>query len=106
MSDYNWCHGPSCHKRKTTTRVRGVKGSKVLRTMKIKADRVGIWNYFCDQTCMHDFIYKHVQEFVQLHPRTEALETPIQDPKKTTHTHEFSWGNHSYTTTEIKPIEG
>ena len=35
MSDYNWCHGPSCHKRATTTRVRGVKGSKVLRTIKI-----------------------------------------------------------------------
>ena len=77
MSDYNWCHGPDCHKRKTTTRVRGVKGSKVLRTMKLKTDRVSIWKYFCDQTCMHDFIYKHIEQFVQLHPRPEALETPI-----------------------------
>ena len=77
MSDYIWCHGPSCHKRKTTTRVRGVKGSKVLRTIKLKTDRVSIWKYFCDQTCMHDFIYKHIEQFVQLHPRTEALETPI-----------------------------
>ena len=33
--DYNWCHGPLCHKRNTTNRVRGVKGSKVLRTIKI-----------------------------------------------------------------------
>jgi len=82
MSDYRWCHGPECHKRRTTTRVRGVKGSKVLRTMKLKTDRVGIWNYFCDQTCMHDFIYKHIQEFAQLHPRTEPLETPIEDPQK------------------------
>ena len=77
MSDYGWCHGPSCHKRATTNRVRGVKGSKVLRTIKIKQDRVSIWNYFCDQTCMHDFIFKHIEEIVQLHPRTEALETPI-----------------------------
>ena len=98
MSDYNWCHGPECHKRKTTTRVRGVKGSKVLRTMKIKADRVGIWNYFCDQTCMHDFIYKHVQEFVQLHPRTEALETPIEDPVKEQNT--YGW-----ITTKIKEVD-
>ena len=98
MSDYNWCHGPLCHKRKTTTRVRGVKGSKVLRTMKIKADRVGIWNYFCDQTCMHDFIYKHVQEFVQLHPRTEALETPIEDPVKEQNT--YGW-----ITTKIKEVD-
>ena len=104
--DYNWCHGPSCHKRRTTNRVRGVKGSKVLRTMKIKADRVGIWNYFCDQTCMHDFIYKHIKQFVQLHPRTEALETPIEDPKKTTHTREGYYGNnYSWTTTEIKEVD-
>ena len=82
MSDYQWCHGPSCHKRKTTTRVRGVKGSKVLRTRKLKTNGVGIWNYFCDQTCMYDFIYKHIEQFVQLHPRTEALETPIEDPVK------------------------
>ena len=83
MSDYNWCHGPDCHKRKTTTRIRGVKGSKVLRTIKLNADRHSIWKYFCDQTCMYDFIHKHIQEFVQLHPITEALETPIQDPIKT-----------------------
>ena len=83
MSDYNWCHGPECHKRKTTTRVRGVKGSKVLRTMKLKQDRVSMWNYFCDQTCLMNFISKHFQEFVRLHPRTECLETPIEDPVKT-----------------------
>jgi YHS domain-containing protein len=85
LMDYQWCHGPSCHKRHTTNRVRGVKGSKVLRTIKIaqgNQNARGVWNYFCDQTCMHDFIYKHVEQFVQLHPRTEALETPIEDPTK------------------------
>ena len=34
MSDYNWCHGPKCHTHKTQDRIRGVKGSKVLRTRK------------------------------------------------------------------------
>ena len=87
--DFNWCHGPSCHKRATTTRVRGVKGSKVLRTMKVKQDRVSIWKYFCDQSCMHDFIETHVAQFVQLHRRREALETPIDDPKKTTN--QYGW---------------
>ena len=82
MSDYNWCHGPKCHKRHTTTRVRGVKGSKVLRTRKVPynsycAEHYRPYLYFCDQTCMHNFITKHIDEFVQLHPRTEALETPI-----------------------------
>ena len=101
MSDYNWCHGPECHKRHTTTRVRGVKGSKVLRTMKIKTDRVGIWNYFCDQTCMHDFIYKHIEQFVQLHPRTECLETPIEVKKETIETP--YWGKR--VVTQIKEVD-
>ena len=81
MSNYNWCHGPNCHKRHTTTRVRGVKGNKVLRTVKISLNNGWIknsyWEYFCDQTCMHDFFRKHYLEFIRLHPRTEALETPV-----------------------------
>ena len=80
MSDYIWCHGPRCHERATTTRVRGVKGSKVLRTIKFAVNNYranSIYKYFCDQTCMHDFIREHIEEFVQLHPRTEPLETPI-----------------------------
>jgi hypothetical protein len=85
MSEYKWCHGPNCHKRHTTTRVRGVKGNKVLRTVKIRANN---WNkdttheYFCDQTCLMDFINKHMQEFVRLHPRTDCLETPVTVTKE------------------------
>jgi hypothetical protein len=85
MSEYKWCHGPNCHKRHTTTRVRGVKGNKVLRTVKIRANnwtRDTQWEYFCDQTCLHDFIRKHFQEFVRLHPRTECLETPVNVTKE------------------------
>ena len=107
MSDYQWCHGPSCHERKTTTRVRGVKGSKVLRTVKIALNSYranSIYKYFCDQTCMHDFITKHIEQFIALHPRPDALETPIEDPKKTTHTYNYGYGDHSYTTTEIKKV--
>ena len=93
MTDYVWCHGPSCHKRRTTNRVRGVKGSKVLRTIKIALSseyrRNSIWKYFCDQTCMHDFIRTHVEEFVRLHPRAEALETLIEDPVKTQN--QYGW---------------
>ena len=85
MSNYNWCHGPNCHKRETTTRVRGVKGNKVLRTVKIRSTGWTLgtqWEYFCDQTCLHDFIRKHFLEFVRLHPRTECLETPVTVEKK------------------------
>ena len=107
MSDYNWCHGPFCHQRKTTTRVRGVKGSKVLRTIKIALNEYrsnSMWKYFCDQTCMHDFIRTHVEEFVQLHPRPTPLETPIEVSKET-RTYDYGYGERSYTTTEITPID-
>ena len=103
MAEYHWCHGPDCHKRQTTNRVRGVKGNKVLRTVKIRVDG---WNrdttheYFCDQTCLYNFINKHIQEFVRLHPRTEALETPILDPRK--ETVQSNWGNYTWTNTKIE----
>ena len=80
MSDYNWCHGPKCHTHKTQDRIRGVKGSKVLRTKKIKINEWNkdtIWRYFCCNQCEYNFIAKHIDEFIRLHPRTEALETPI-----------------------------
>ena len=97
MSEYKWCHGPDCHKRQTTTRVRGVKGNKVLRTVKIKSNnstKNSYWEYFCDQTCLHTFIRKHFQEFVRLHPRTECLETPILNPTKEVHGHSgYTWTN-------------
>ena len=106
MSVYNWCHGPNCHKRPTTNRVRGVKGNKVLRTVKIKPNKwiEGTqWEYFCDQTCLHNFIRKHFLEFVRVHPRTEALETPIEDPRK--ETIQSNWGNYSWTKTVIKEVD-
>tara|TARA_R100001443_G_scaffold6200_2_gene14948 strand:+ start:157 stop:489 length:333 start_codon:yes stop_codon:yes gene_type:complete len=105
MSDYNWCHGPSCHERETTTRVRGVKGSKVLRTIKIACNDYRaetVWKYFCDQTCLMNFIHEHYQEFIRLHPRTECLETPIEDPVK--ETHETPYG-YSWTNTTIKKVD-
>ena len=103
MSDYNWCHGPSCHKRATTTRVRGVKGSKVLRTIKIainKWNENNVWSYFCDQTCLHNFIWEHYQEFIRLHPRPEALETPIDVVVE----NRYDYYNNAYKTKVIKEL--
>ena len=102
--DYQWCHGPRCHKRATTTRVRGVKGSKVLRTMKINVSGQypqGVYKYFCDQTCLHDFIWKYFQEFVALHPRTECLETPIEVTTET----RTDWRGQPYQTKVINKID-
>ena len=108
MSDYFWCHGPSCHEKVTTDRVKGTKGSKVLRTRKIKQhygeyyDVNRAWNYFCSQGCQNDFWEKHGNAIRQIAPRTEPLETRIEDPTKTKH--ETSWG-HTYTTTQINKID-
>ena len=101
---YNWCHGPSCHKKHTQDRIRGVKGSKVLRTRKIAQNHWNkntVWSSFCSQGCWNDFAFTHWNEFIALHPRTEALETPI-DVVLETRTDYF--GN-SYTTKEIKRVD-
>ena len=87
MSDFNWCHGPKCHTKQTVDRVRGVKGSKVLRTRKIKENnwnRNNVWSHFCSQGCYTDFMYAYWEEQIALHPRTECLETPINVTKETT----------------------
>ena len=87
MADHIWCHGTECHKSHTQDRVRGSKGSKVLRTRKVKQETERSWydpnhvyNYFCSQTCLHNFIGTHIQRIVALDPRHEPLETPIEDP--------------------------
>jgi len=87
MADFNWCHGPECHKKHTVDRVRGVKGSKVLRTRKIKTTNwnEGKWyNYFCSQNCYDNFANKYIQQVIAIAPRTECQETPINVTKETT----------------------
>ena len=106
MSNYNWCHGPYCHTHHTVDRVRGVKGSKVLRTRKVpqnKWNADNFWRFFCSQGCMHDFLKHNIDEFIRLHPRTECLETPILNPKKNCY-HTSSYG-HNYYETKIEVDE-
>ena len=77
---FNWCHGPECHEKVTTDRVRGTKGNKVLRTRKITENnwnRNNVWSHFCSQGCWTDFMNKHWSRAIALGPRTEPLETPI-----------------------------
>jgi hypothetical protein len=90
MSDYKWCHGPKCHESRTQDRVRGSKGSKVLRTKKVKQHQgyqsgTSFFNWFCSNGCYNDFANTHIERIVAIAPRNEPLETPIEDPKKVTH---------------------
>ena len=107
MSDFVWCHGPSCHTNPTTDRVRGSKGSKVLRTRKVKqtqwnsGDRLNMYSYFCSMGCYNDFAHKHVEQIIRIAPRPTPLETQIEDPKK--ETTNYSYG--SYTRTIINKID-
>ena len=99
MSDFNWCHGPECHEKHTVDRVRGVKGSKVLRTRKIKVNpnySNSSWQWFCSNHCERDFWNKYGNEIRQIAPRTECLETPIHDPKR--EAHNTTWGYKWYDT--------
>jgi len=106
MTDFNWCHGPSCHKSHTVDRVRGVKGSKVLRTRKVKYwSGSGIYNYFCSQSCYNEFANKYIQEVIAIAPRTEALETPIKDPVKAVHQNQGYYSNYTWYETKIEVDE-
>ena len=100
MSDHNWCHGPKCHEQHTQDRIRGVKGSKVLRTRKIKLHQWnrGAWGFFCSQGCYNDFFHTYVNEIIAIAPRTEALETPINVTQEKYSDH---WGNHTNTKIEV-----
>ena len=104
MADFNWCHGPECHTKHTVDRVRGVKGSKVLRTRKIKLNQWnsrGAWSLFCSQGCYNDFFHKYVNEIVAIAPRPDALETPIKDPTRTKHENPY----YNYYDTKIEVDE-
>ena len=108
MSNFVWCHGPECHKSHTQDRIRGVKGSKVLRTKKIAQRTESRWynannfyNYFCSNHCYNDFANEHIQQIIAIAPRTEALETPIDVVK----TQSTDWTGNPYMETKIIRVD-
>ena len=103
MAEHVWCHGPNCHTYVTTDRVRGSKGSKVLRTRKVKQwNTASFYNWFCSNGCYNDFANEYIQQIIRIAPRPEPLETRIEDPKRTEHE---GWGGHKYYSTEITKID-
>ena len=105
MSNFVWCHGPNCHTSHTQDRIRGVKGSKVLRTRKIKSfnnpENENIWHYFCSQGCYTNFFYKYFRECIAIAPRLEALETPIEVVKEQAR----DWSGRDYMETRILTVD-
>jgi len=112
MSEFVWCHGPGCHTNDTQDRIRGVKGSKVLRTKKVQqtqwnsGERRNFFSYFCSNGCYNDFANKHIEQIRAIAPRTEALETPIdvQQVKHPEH-HNGHYTQTAWTETKIIRVD-
>ncbi len=101
MSDYNWCHNPDCHKIETQSRVRGTGDNKVLRTRRIKVDRYNgyqsnIWNYFCNQSCLMQFLNKFGQQIANTYSVKQPSETPIKVIKEKYETQRYQYTNNGY----------
>ena len=102
MSDYNWCHNPSCHEIETQSRVRGTGDNKVLRTIKIKVGRYGeyqpnIWNYFCNQRCLMMFLNTFGQEIANTYSVKQPSETPIKVVKWKEESYRYRWSGNEHT---------
>jgi len=104
MSSFVWCHGPTCHTSHTQDRIRGVKGSKVLRTRKVQEQtwtRNSFYAYFCSNGCYNAFANKHIEQIRAIAPRTEALETPIEVVKEQAR----DWSGRDYMETKIIAVD-
>jgi YHS domain-containing protein len=103
MSDYVWCHGPTCHENRTQDRIRGTNGSKVLRTRKLKLHPTyrGMYSYFCSNQCYNEFANKYVEQVIAIAPRQQPLETPIDVIKE----EREGWNGNTYIQTRIRERE-
>ena len=100
------CQGPKCHTYDTQSRVRGPKGSKVLRTrnarfdLNVSRDWIDNWEYFfCDERCMNNWLDVHMTQLISfVGLKTKPQESPI-DIVETVHQ---NWQGVNYTRTTIK----
>ena len=100
MSNYNWCHNPDCHKIETQSRVRGSGDNKVLRTVKIKVwnpETPSIYDFFCNQNCLHQFLSKFAREVANLNPTPKPKETPIKVKKEKYESYRYNWNSNERT---------
>ena len=99
MSDYNWCHNPDCHTIETQSRIRGTGDNKVLRTMKINVSGrypQGIWQYFCNNNCLFQFLNKFGQEIANTYSVKQPSETPIKVKKIKSQDYRMRYNGNDY----------
>ena len=100
------CQGPKCHTYDTQSRIRGVKGSKVLRTRnaRYEIDNRYTWSspweqYFCDERCMNNWLAKHMTQLINyVGINTKPKESPISIEQ----TKHKAWNGQEYFRTTIK----
>ena len=100
------CQGPECHTYKTQSRIRGPKGSKVLRTRpaRYEIDNSYTWSspweqYFCDERCMNNWLAKHMTQLINyVGINTKPKESPISIEQ----TKHKAWNGQEYFRTTIK----
>jgi hypothetical protein len=102
------CQGTKCHTYETQSRIRGVKGAKVLRTRNARYDmndyEKNSWAYrwefyFCDERCMQNWLKEHITQLINhVGINNKPQESPIDIIKET----RKAWDNREYTNTTIK----
>ena len=116
MSDYNWCHNPNCHKIETQSRIRGTGNNKVLRTRKIALNNEYVCNsifaYFCNNSCLFQFLNEFANEVANLNPTPKPKETPIKVEKTKYEDYRMKYNGNGYdkvpymaTRTTIKSVD-
>ena len=105
------CQGPRCHTYDTQSRVRGVKGAKVLRTRNARYHTndpntgwIANWEYyFCDERCMNNWLDIHMVQLISfVGLKTKPQETPVDVVKETINRTDWSGRPYSYVNTTIK----
>ena len=100
------CQGQNCHTYETQSRIRGTKGSKVLRTrfarfnLDVNREWIDNWEYyFCDERCMNDWLRIHMTQLINfVGLKTKPQETPIDIVQET----RTDWRDREYVCTTIK----
>ena len=85
------CQGTKCHTYETQSRIRGVKGNKVLRTRTARYDTevpnewVRDWEtFFCDERCLQDWLSTHLTNLMNVVGiKKIPQETPIDVKQET-----------------------
>ena len=77
------------------------KTKKVAQTQWNSGERTSMYSYFCSQGCYNDFANTYVREVIALHPRTEALETPVSIARVESTT----YGGHKYLETRLFTVD-